>query len=178
MSWRPRLFLVLGAFAVLVIGGARLRGPASPSPGPVSTGNATLAWPGPTEALSVGVSDVHPSVTSDGSRVLSVRLVAHVRAAVPIDPTMIRFGLTPPGSIGTEGRVTDAPSPAAVPSGAVAFVLTFDLRGLSAAPAPGEVALAGGVPPAPGVWLLTVELHDASGGVERGSTPVQVVAGA
>jgi hypothetical protein len=188
MPSRLRVLAIVAALAILVIGGARLRGPgpgpgslASASPQPVavtSGGAATLAPPPPSEALSVGVSDVHPTVTPDGSTVLSVRLVAHVHTAVAFDPSTIRFVLTAPGSIGTEGRVTATPLASSPAVEGLTFNLTFDLRGLSAAPAPGEVAFVGGVPPAPGAWLLTLDLRDVAGGMEHASTPVQIVAGA
>jgi hypothetical protein len=190
MSPRMRLLVILGSLAVLVVGGARLRGPTSPPPLPVATaepgtvGSTNAAQPVASDPVGVGVSDVHATVTPDGSTVLSVRLVAHVRAAFDVDPATIRFVLTPPGLIGTAGRVTQAPVPTAATAATGAasdtadFRLTFDLRGLSAAPVPGELAYAGGAPAGPGVWLLTVELRDPAGQVEHASTPVQVVAGA
>jgi hypothetical protein len=172
--------LVIGALTILVVGGARLRGPGSgslpPPPSAAAGGAATPGQPQPSEALLVGVSDVHPAVTPDGSTVLSVRLVAHLRTTVAFDPATIRFVLTPPGAIGTAGRVTATPSPSAPTLGTTAFGLTFDLRGLSAAPAPGAVAYVGGAPAAPGVWLLTVEVRSQAGDEQRASTPVQVVA--
>jgi hypothetical protein len=178
-SWRMRL-LVIGVLAILVIGGARLRGPGSGSPPPPPSaadgGAATPGQPRPSEVLLVGVSDVHPAVTPDGSTVLSVRLVAHLRAAVAFDLATIRFVLTPPGALGTVGRVTASPAPSMTTIGTTAFGLTFDLRGLSAAPAGGAVAYVGGAPPAPGVWLLTVEVRGQAGDEQRASTPVQVVA--
>jgi len=179
MVLRLRLLAILGALAILVIGGARLRGPGAIATSPTAAAASAAASPGqplPTEPLTVGVSDVHPSVTPDGSTVLSVRLVADVRATADIDWSTIRFVLTAPGSTGTEGRATATPSPSLPTVGDAAFGLTFDLRGLSAAPAPDDLALAGGAPPAPGAWLLTVEVRDIAGDVERASTAVMVVA--
>lgn len=150
-----------------------------------SRANAALA--ARSAALVLAPVAVRTFVSFDGSTVLSVHLTARVYATLAValrgtGPGASRpnpvFRLKAPHSIGVVGsygqpvtelranRVTD-------------FALTFDLRGLSEVPEAGrEVASVGLGPPAPGIWLLEMDLVDAAGLAYRASTPVMVVAAA
>jgi hypothetical protein len=167
------------AFAV-TLGGAIQR--ASPSASPATTQDDQAAT---SAGLSLGVADVRPTVSADGSVVLSVHLTARVHATRTItvaNPSTSRyplFRLIPQGSIGVEGTYVAAPgsSPTLLAGSTTTYDLTFDFRGLSVLPPPGrEVAIAGNLASAPGTWLLEMQLVDQAGLSYDVTTPVTIVA--
>jgi len=169
------------AVAIVVTLGDSIR-QASPSASPAATNDDQAA---PSGSLSLGVTDVRPTVSSDGSVVLSVSLTARVHATRTITvatPSTIRyplFRLIPQGSIGVVGTYSASTgSNTTLLAGQTStYELAFDFRGLSMLPAPGrEVAIAGNVPPAPGTWLLEMQLVDEGGLSYDVTTPVTIAA--
>jgi len=119
--------------------------------------------------------------------VLGVHLTArvHVTQAITLATAAgvryPRFRLIPPGSVGVEGTYSapPGPSPTLAAGSTTTYDLAFDFRGLSVLPPAGrEVAIAGNVPPAPGTWLLEMQLVDQAGLSYDLTTPVTIVAAA
>ena len=177
------------AAALLAVAVAALLGPslgASPVPGLGTTpgGRSPTASPGPSPTaelamLTLAASDVVATTTPDHGTVLSVRLTARLRSTAVLmlrqgeAGPAITFRLTAPQSTAALGTLAAAP-PATIPPGAAqAFALTFDLRGLSLVPRAGA-PVAAGAPPAPGTWLLTVDLVDVAGMRHHAETPVTI----
>ncbi|HEY2917295.1 MAG TPA: hypothetical protein VGI98_08815 [Candidatus Limnocylindrales bacterium] len=174
--------------ALLVVGVAAIWGPrpagstsslpsgAAPS---VPVGDPSIEPSQVAGTLTVSAANVVTTATPDRATVLSVRLTARVRATSTVmlraDPTgpAIRFSLVAPQSSATIGTLRSTP-PSILAAGATTSLdLTFDLRGLSLVPGAGEL-VAAGAPPAPGTWLLTVDLVDVAGARHHAETPVTV----
>jgi hypothetical protein len=174
--------IVLVIVAILVGGSSAMLQSASST---ITNQQASDAQAARSAALSLGTSQVHPTVTTDGSLVLAVHLTAEVRTTraitVSIDSkiTYPRFRLIAPQSGGVEGTYIASATFGFTPGTASRYSLAFDFRGLSQRPAPGrQVASTGGGPAAPGTWLLEMEIVDDGGLRYIVTTPVTIVAGA
>ena len=181
--WRDVALIV----ALLAVAAAALLGPKPTASKPLASAGSTTpagepaASPSPiVGSLQLSASNVITSATPDGSTVLSVRLTAHLRAGTTLmlrtDATgpAITFRLVAPQSTAAVGTLRTTPPSILDGGAATALDLTFDLRGLSLVPPVGAF-VAAGAPPAPGTWLLTVDLIDIGGARHHAETPVTVV---
>jgi hypothetical protein len=186
--WRDAaLALAIAAVLVAAIWGPNPGGSAAPTDGPGASGSVAgspLPVPSVVAAgLSLAATNVITTTTADHSIVTAVHLTARLRSSEVVmlrqavgGPAMT-FRLTAPQSVAATGSSLSA-LPATIGAGeTLAIALTFDLRGISATP-PAGAQVAGGAPPAPGTWLLTVDLVDIGGMRHHAETPVTIAASA
>jgi hypothetical protein len=181
------LALAVAAVAVAAIWGPKVGDSASPEAAPgqsATVAGSPLPLPsGAATGLSLAATNVITTTTADHSIVTAVHLTARLRSSEVVmlrqavgGPAMT-FRLTAPQSVAATGSSLSA-LPATIGAGeTLAIALTFDLRGISAIP-PAGAPVAGGAPPAPGTWLLTVDLVDIGGMRHHAETPVTIAASA